>query len=288
MATTGGPLATESLDALAVEHTVVGVVRPRRSWRGRLRALVRGQALPDAVDEWCRAHRVPSVTVASRHDRRFVAVLEGARADLLCVATFPWILPPAVLGSPAAGVVNLHPALLPRHRGPNPLFWTYYHDDRETGITVHVADARADAGPVLSQRRCALPRGYPVEQLYLDLARRAGEACREALAGLADGTVRPQPQDEAAVTRAPGVRSGMPMVDFTAWGVERVWHFLAGLVPRFREPLTDERGRPVRYRSVTGFAQRDPLGPPGSVSRMPEGWDLWCRDGAVRLGGSDD
>jgi hypothetical protein len=89
-------------------------------------------------------------------------------------------------------------------------------------------------------------------------------------------------QDERAATHAPRVRPGIPMVRFDEWDVERVWHFLAGLCPRFREPLSDSGGRPVPYEVVSGF-ERGASGTPGNVETSGEGWKLHCRGGVVRL-----
>ena len=45
--------------------------------------------------------------------------------DLIAVSCFPFVFPPALLALPPLGVLNLHPALLPRGRGPDPLFWAF-------------------------------------------------------------------------------------------------------------------------------------------------------------------
>ena len=56
----------------------------------------------------------------------------------LC-AGYRWLLPPEVLSIPRLGVVNSHPALLPRHRGPYPFAWAIREGDAELGLTLHRA-----------------------------------------------------------------------------------------------------------------------------------------------------
>jgi methionyl-tRNA formyltransferase len=282
-ATTGGPLALDSLTALACDHQIAAVVLPEGGWRARAAGMVRRRpALGDDAAAWSAQRGIPVIRCASRRDPRLLQGLARLAPDLLCVALFPWVLPAEVLQFPARGVVNLHPSLLPRHRGANPFFWTYYHDDRETGITLHVATARADSGPILAQRRWPLARGLPVEQAYLQASAAGGDLFRIGLIALANG-ISPVEQDETSATRAPSVRPGMAMVAFDSWSAERVWHFLAGMCGRFHEPLLDERGRPVQYRSVHGYDVMDPLERPGIVTRGDHGWELWCRDGRVHL-----
>ena len=64
--------------------------------------------------------------------------------------------------------------------------------------------------------------------------------------------------------------------------VERIWHFLAGLDPLFREPLFDDAGRPAHYQAVTGF-KRGAAGKAGTVEAVAYGWKLNCRGGVVLL-----
>jgi hypothetical protein len=74
------------------------------------------------------------------------------------------------------------------------------------------------------------------------------------------------------------------MVDFSAWDAERVWHFLAGLFPRFLESLVDTDGRAIRYAGVMGHEIRPATAPLGTVSRVDRTrLALQCRDGVVYL-----
>jgi methionyl-tRNA formyltransferase len=267
----GGPFAVTALQAVAAEHDIAGVVRPRDTlpaWKRPARGVARWARLRhrDDVGEWTRSRRIVAVEAGREDMGALVGWLDRIAPDLVCIATFPCLLPDAVLTVPRYGVLNLHPSLLPRHRGPNPLFWTYYCDDAHGGVTVHMATRWADAGPMLGQEAIAIPRGWPSSELYLAASRSGAALLRDAMNQLERGTARPREQDDRLGTRAPRVRSGTPMVRFAEWDVERVWHFLAGLHP------------------VIGFERCTPGGTPGTADAAPFGWQLWCRDGYVRLG----
>ena len=73
------------------------------------------------------------------------------------------------------------------------------------------------------------------------------------------------------------------MIDFAEWEVERVWHFCAGLYPRFIEPLTTGDGQPLRYGGVLGYETHETSHRPGSVTATNGGYDLHCLGGTVRL-----
>lgn len=286
---TGGLVSAASLRALATEHDVVGIVRANRSQpQGALRRIA-GQVARwvrqhDPLSEAARSLRVPESSVPSVRDDRFVRAMAARRPDLLCVAHFPWRLPEALLAIAPLGGINVHPSLLPRHRGPLPLCWVYHADDRETGVTVHHLTSQMDAGDIIARRSFALPRGYPVDDLNADNARVGAEVVVSSIRALAQGTADRVPQDESQVTLAPLVRPGDRLVDFDAWDAERVWHFLAGLWPRFREPLMDDVDTPVRYDGVLGFEVGSSMAPLGRVRQMDAGrLALGCRDGFVWL-----
>jgi methionyl-tRNA formyltransferase len=286
-----GPLSLGALGAIAAEHTVAAVVQPRvrRTEGGGVTRLVGGLARaigldrPGSLGALQRAYRFPIWEARSGADPEIADRLHALRPDLICIAGYPWILPPEFLTGPPLGAINLHAALLPRHRGPLPLFWIYYHDDRETGVTAHCATPEADAGPILGQASFPLERGFPVDQLNRLNGGHGADLLRGVLRDLAAGRAAPRPQDEALVTLAPRVRPGTAMVDFHGWDVERVWHFMAGLFPRFREPLTVEDGTPAHYRGVRGYWRESHRHPPGTVLPSAEGWNLYCLGGHIQL-----
>ena len=147
---------------------------------------------------------------------------------------------------------------------------------------MHLVNARADAGDILGQEAYPLPRGLPVDELNEINAARGAALLAQTVRAMAGGTVTARAQEDSLATAAPRIRDGAPMVDFAAWPAERVWHFLRGLFPRFREPLLGD-GVPAPYDGVLGFAEGEPAGAPGSMSRNGAEWQLHCRDGHVRL-----
>lgn len=235
------------------------------------------------IDSIAQDLGVPVVAVRARDDGGTIRVLGEFRPDIMCIAGYPWILPRTVYEVPRLGAINLHPSLLPRHRGRLPLFWIYYHDDRETGVTVHWVTENVDAGDIILQDGFPLPRGFSVEALGDRIARRGATALRHALDAIESGTDRRVPQEDTLATGAPMIEPGKMYADFAQWDVERVWHFLAGLVTRFQEPLFDDTGVAVSYNRVTGFRHVDHDRVPGSVQCLGSRIELFCRGGIVDL-----
>ena len=93
------------------------------------------------------------------------SVLRAIDPDLIVVSCFPWRLPGQVRRLATCGAINLHPSLLPRFRGPDPLFWAFQTGTKDWGVTVHRMDDAFDAGPILGQRRFDIPDGIAGDNL---------------------------------------------------------------------------------------------------------------------------
>lgn len=81
-----------------------------------------------------------------------ISTLRALAPDLILVATFRQIIQSNVISIPRLGIVNIHPSLLPKYRGPNPTNNALLHGESITGITMHYLTERLDAGNVLLQK----------------------------------------------------------------------------------------------------------------------------------------
>jgi methionyl-tRNA formyltransferase len=285
----GGEGTMVPLETVSCSHQVIAVVRPSpaQSWlRRTARSILSrtGIGTRAAMARWARIHDVPLLDATSGCDSELASQLKRLAPDVICVSAFPWLLAGKILQMAGRAALNVHSSLLPRHRGPNPLLWIYYHSDRRTGVTVHGMNQRADAGAIFAQEGFDLPRGFPVDRLYVRKALLGGELLLKVLNQLESGHAESTAQDERLATQAPRVAHGTRMVDYSEWDAERVWHFLSGLCPRRREPLRDRHQREVRYHSVLGYTEGDCRKVPGLVESTSFGWNLYCGGGSVQLG----
>lgn len=273
------------LAALSTQHDVAAVVQPGQapSWRGRIRGLVNSAEQKDPFSRLAQKLNIPVERVASGTDPEWSRLLNRTRPDIICVASFPWLLRTEIFSAARCGAVNLHTSLLPRRRGPSPMFWVYYFDDRVSGVTIHRVTARADQGAILAQEEISVPRGMRIGDLYNVSTEKGARLMPAVVDSLIQGADNGFPQDESAATKEPRVPPGKPMVDFPHWPVERVWHFLRGLCPHFLEPLKDQHGDAIRYLDVGSFQEAEPVTGVGTALTVEGGWHLQCKDGWVHL-----
>ena len=149
---------------------------------------------------WALAHGI-EVAQPARLDDTFRAKLRDARHDFYIVASYGKILPAELLAIPRRGVVNLHPSLLPRLRGPSPIRSAILEDEKEVGVSIMLLDDKMDHGPLIGQKKVTLPerpmRGRALDEL---LAREGATLLAEALPRWLSGEVEPRAQDHAQAT----------------------------------------------------------------------------------------
>ena len=133
------------------------------------------------------------------------ALLASTEPDLVVSWFWTRRIPATLIALAPHGGINVHPSLLPRHRGPDPYFWTLYREDAETGVTVHRITESYDSGPILLQRRVAVPPRGNAWALARALDRPSLEAVRDVVRGIAEGrfTDAGTSQDDARATEAP-------------------------------------------------------------------------------------
>src|SRR5581483_5061140 len=187
--------AVPTLEAvLAAGHTVALVVTQPDRPVGRGRRLT-----PPPVARLAQERGLPLLQPRGVRSPEVQAQLAAARPEAIVVAAYARILPPEVLALPPLGCLNVHPSLLPRHRGPAPIQGALLAGDAETGTSIILLEERMDAGPILAQARLPIADD---DALTLEprLAAQGAHLLVETLADWAAGRLTPQPQDESRAT----------------------------------------------------------------------------------------
>jgi methionyl-tRNA formyltransferase len=238
-------------------------------------------ATPDVVHA-ARRHNLPSAQPEKLGVDEFYYRLRSLQPDAAVVVAFGRLISPRVLTVPQHGFVNLHPSLLPRHRGPSPIAWAIASGDRETGVTTMLLDEGMDTGPILLQRRTPIGPKERTPDLEARLATLGAELIVETLAGIEAGTVTPMPQDAALATVTPKLARRDGRIDWN-WRADelanrsRAFDPWPGLFCNFRGTRVKVHGAEVAPPAPGGE-------PPGTVLGIsPAGIAVRCGEGSVGM-----
>jgi methionyl-tRNA formyltransferase len=130
------------------EVEVVGVVAAPDRPAGR-----RGKVREVPVAGAARKHDLPLLQPARIRAAEAIEAIRALEPELGVLADYGQIVPQALLDIPPRGILNLHPSLLPRHRGASPIPATILAGDVETGVTLIDMDAGLDTGPIVAVER---------------------------------------------------------------------------------------------------------------------------------------
>jgi len=203
--------AVPTLDAIAEsDHEVVLVVSKPDRPVGRHKIMT-----SPPVIELARRLEIPTTQPGGLKGGRFGDELADCGAEIAVVVAYGKLIPNDLLAVPRRGFINLHPSLLPRHRGPSPIQWALVCGDRSTGVTTMQLDEGMDTGPILLQERLAIEPNDTTETLSPRLAELGAQLVVSTLDALEKGAVAPRPQPEDGANVTPMLRRNFAKVDWT-------------------------------------------------------------------------
>ena len=192
-----GTFAIPMLDVVA-EHPrlrLVAVVTAPDRPAGRSKALT-----PTPVAVRARDRGVPILRPSRVRAAEAVAEIAALRPDLGVLADYGQIVSGDLLDLPPHGILNVHPSLLPRHRGATPIPATIAAGDATAGVTIMHMDAGIDTGPVVAARELRLDGTERTPDLERRAAAEGATLLGETIGPWLDGRIEARAQGSDGVT----------------------------------------------------------------------------------------
>ncbi|MBN1688176.1 MAG: hypothetical protein JW893_03675 [Candidatus Omnitrophica bacterium] len=160
----------------------------------------------EALVDLCKRMKI---TCSGEKILNSVDLIKTLEPDLIIVATFAQIVPRQIINIPKFGIVNIHPSLLPKYRGPCPFYAVVKNKEKETGVSIHYLTEELDAGDILLQRSLPLSESDTENRVIQKTAVLAASMIPDLIDLFRGGKI-PQgwPQDPRLVTYAPKVIRG--------------------------------------------------------------------------------
>lgn len=180
---------------LKSEYQVVAVYTQPDKPTGRGRSMEQSPVKKVALEHGVRVFQPLKLRDAEEVER-----LARLKPDLIVVSAFGQILPQSMLDIPGFGCLNIHPSLLPRHRGATPIPSAILAGDEETGVTIMLMDAGMDTGPIVSQIIVGIEPGDTAESLGRKLSQASVRLLGETLPLWFERSLKVTPQDNSKAT----------------------------------------------------------------------------------------
>ena len=223
----------------ALGHEPVAVIAPRRRVAGAPPTPFAAEHVADDP------HELDVLFASSKHS--LAPLLRAYEPDLALCTGFPWLIPAEAIAVPKHGIVNGHPSLLPRYRGPFPVSWAVRNGETEIGLSYHLMDAAFDTGNVLAQAPITILDDDTNESLFARFPALSAELLPIVFERLARGD-RGEPQEGGEYQSL--FEDDYRFVDLTRTAEEvhrqtRAWGFMPPILPDMG-PILERNGTRVR------------------------------------------
>lgn len=253
-------------------HAIVAVVQNGRKvprWERKLLEL-QARITPRMPSPLCEAvrQRIP-IRWMEHLDATEIESLRAFKPDLLITCGFSIILPESILSIPRIGCINVHTALLPKHRGPNPCAWVIHDGDTQSGVTIHVTESGIDTGAILAQESFDLTPTDTSMDVYLASCALTAEMIPETIRDIAaNGFGNAREQDESEATYDERFNDEQSRVDWTqsAVAIERLVRAAHAYAPAWFQFGKNH----VRLVQAEARSRRDDVAPGEIVAVEPE------------------
>ncbi|MBR0379902.1 MAG: methionyl-tRNA formyltransferase [Mogibacterium sp.] len=218
--------------------------------------------------------------VRIKKDPELIERIRRTAPDMIVVAAFGQILPPAVLEIPPLGCINVHGSLLPELRGASPMHAAILEGKEVSGITIMKMAEGLDTGDMISKVSCDI-RGMDFYEVSEVLAEAGAQLLASTIPSIADGTAVYEAQDDSRATYTGMIKKTDGFTDFSepAYMIERkIRAFI-----EWPACYSYADGQQVKFYKAEVIDEA-PDGAPGSVSRTDKNsYTINCSEGKLRV-----
>lgn len=194
---------------IEAEYNIAAVITKPDSPRGRGRKLT-----PPSVKVLATAHNTPVWQPAKLRD--CIDDIKALQPVVGVLVSYGKIIPAEIIDLFTPAIINVHPSLLPKYRGPSPIESAIVNSDEQTGVSIMQLAPAMDAGPVYASKIHPLTGHETKPELYQTLATTGTNLLLETLPSIADGSLQPIPQDDDAATYCHLLTKEVSLLDPTA------------------------------------------------------------------------
>lgn len=241
-------------------YTIAAVVTKPDSKKGRGQQLV-----APAVKALATRHNIPVWQPENLSDIANDIQALGQVTGVL--VSYGKIVPQAIINLFTPGIINVHPSLLPKYRGPSPIESAIKNGDDVTGVSIMQLAARMDAGPVYTAKEHPLQGTETRPELYHALADIGTNLLLESLPAIIDGSLQPTPQNEEIASYCQLLEKRSANLDLTSMSASEAERTVRAHIGFPKSKLTIADHTIIITKAHASDHQKTPL-------------DILCQDGA--------
>ena len=148
-----------------------------------------------SVAKLCTDQNIPFITPNANELVDLIPKLKAFAPDYIFSFYYRFMIPAQILACAKIAALNMHGSLLPKYRGRAPVNWAILHGETETGATLHIMEAKPDAGDIVGQEAVRIEPDETATDVFGKVTRAAVKVIEEVLPSLLQGMVPRKPNE---------------------------------------------------------------------------------------------
>lgn len=169
-----------------------------------------------------KKYKLHQIKCNSANCENFKKEILKLNADIIITGTWGEKLEKSIIDLPVVACVNVHPSLLPKYRGPNPYLQTILHNEKSSGITIHLTDENFDTGAILAQKKIDILPNDTAKELKERTVFQARLLWAEVIKKLEYGLIIPISQNDNEASYYKNIKPEDMMLDFNKETAEEI------------------------------------------------------------------
>lgn len=176
----------------------------------------------DIIPSFCIKNKIPYISVFNLSDSKVNGKLSIVNCELAVLADFGLILPNKILSLFSKGIINIHPSLLPKYRGPSPVQTAILNGNKKTGISIIKLDEKVDHGPIIFQKEENVKSQDTFENLCQRLFKIGADNLYQTIQQYIKGELKPTLQDDSKATFTKKLTKADGYIDLPSLKIENL------------------------------------------------------------------
>ena len=153
-----------------------------------------------SVVELCKQKNIPYLQPQANDLNALLPRLQALQPDYIFSFYYRYLIPTALLACARIAALNMHGSLLPKYRGRAPINWAILHGETETGATLHIMEAKPDAGEIVGQQPVNIGTNDTATEVFARVSAAAVQVIQIALPQLLTGQLKrlPNPLEQGS------------------------------------------------------------------------------------------
>ena len=148
-----------------------------------------------SVAKLCAEKNIPYITPNANELVDLIPKFQALAPDYIFSFYYRFMIPEQILKCAKIAALNMHGSLLPKYRGRAPVNWAVLHGETETGATLHVMEAKPDAGDIVGQAAVSIGPDETATDVFGKVSQAAVTVIEQVLPSLIQGNIPRQPNE---------------------------------------------------------------------------------------------